>query len=58
MEDNLFMRIVAPYFVAGVIVEESVVIKAAPIVGWMIGKNWGYCKFWAQKKGFQVERIR
>lgn len=51
------MRIVAPHFVAGVVISHGVVVRAAPIVkymkGWLTPKVINYCK----KRGWSVVTI-
>jgi len=51
-------RIEAPHFVAGVILENSICIKAAPIVSWMWNNSLHaiteYCKF----KGWKIKEVK
>ena len=35
----MLCQITAPHFVAGVIVEDDIVVQAAPILRWTTGKN-------------------
>jgi hypothetical protein len=50
------IRITTPYFCAGGVVCNGVVIDAAPIIKWMIGKTIAdlhrYCE---RKKGYRLE---
>lgn len=51
------IRIVAPHFVAGALLEPSGVVRTAPIIKYMVGwtrdKVFGYCK----SKGWSAEVI-
>lgn len=55
------LQIIAPHFVAGMVMEEDGVfwraVRLAPIIRYMVGWQWpritGYCK----KKGWQVRYI-
>jgi len=53
----LLFRISSPYFVAGAVTKQSRVVKAAPIIKYMIGwhslKVVQYCK----KKGWEWELL-
>lgn len=53
------LRIVAPYFVAGVVVEEGIVVRAAPIVGYMVRGRWTRTRVWAycQTKRWALRRL-
>lgn len=50
-------RMVAPYFVAGVVIDKGVVTRAAPIIGWAVGKHpnklWG----WVGGRGYEIEKV-
>lgn len=61
---HIMIRIDAPHFCAGAVVENSAIVDAAPIIKWMIGKTidqvMDYCHRkkwacqilrWANKKG-------
>ena len=49
------IHITAPYFSAGVLVRNSVVYKAAPIVKYMVGWSVERVMEYCQKKGWKVE---
>lgn len=48
-------RVVLPYAVFGVVVEDGKVTMAAPIGRWMIGKKLSYVKTWVERKGGEIE---
>jgi hypothetical protein len=48
-EGDLY-RVVLPYFVAGVIVRMGVVVEAAPILRWAVGKSLADLETWVRKK--------
>lgn len=50
-------RITAPYFCAGVEIEDGVVVEAAPILAWMIGKPFTYVKSYCTRKSFSIEKV-
>lgn len=49
-------RIVAPHFVAGVIVEEGNVTRAAPIVGYMLGWSEERVRTYVRRRGWTATR--
>ena len=51
------LRVVAPYFCAGVVLEEGVVVKAAPILGYMRGWSMSKCQNYARRKGWDYDSI-
>lgn len=67
----MLMRVVAPHFVAGVVVElggppdlplcEALyygrVIEAAPILHWSVGRIYEHLWSYAQRKGWQIEIV-
>lgn len=50
----MMIRIVAPHFVAGVVLADQVE-RAAPIVKYMIGWNAGKVRNYARSKGWQTQ---
>lgn len=42
----LLVRVTAPHFVAGLILESAICTRAAPILGWTVGRN-----------GWDIERV-
>lgn len=50
------IQISSSYFVAGIIFKNNIVIKAAPIVKWMIGKNIDYIKQYCLSKHWKCEQ--
>ena len=49
------LRISAPHFVAGVIIENGVVTEAAPILYWTRGKTDTFVKNYCEKKNWKYE---
>lgn len=47
---NGLYRVVAPFFVAGFIVEKGLIVKAAPIIWWM--------RAWPVEKALQYALVR
>jgi len=45
------------YACAGIEVEGSIVCKAAPIFGWMVGKSLGEVKTWVEKKKGTIVKV-
>lgn len=59
MSTERLLRIVAPHFVAGIILRDDVVIKAAPIVRYMAVNKWSYWRVfgYCQEKAWSLEVI-
>ena len=51
------VRVVAPHFVAGIVARDGVVIDAAPILSWSIGKTQNYLTKYFNKKGWTYESV-
>ena len=47
---SLLFRIKLPYATAGIVVDHDIVIEAAPIFGWMLGKPIQEIEKWVGKK--------
>lgn len=45
-------RIVAPHFVAGLLVEDGYVTEAAPILGWATGGQWSKVRSYLKRRGW------
>ena len=45
-----------PYANFGIIVENDIIIRAAPIGHWMINKNISFVSQWVNKKGGTIEK--
>lgn len=50
-------RIVAPHYVAGLIVRDGRVVEAAPILGWSMGRKWSEVREYLSRKGFRGEPL-
>jgi hypothetical protein len=44
----------APHFNAGLIVEDGVCVRAAPILKWTLGKRWAWLHSYFLQKGWEV----
>lgn len=53
----ILVRIVAPHFVAGIVIKSRVVTEAAPILAYM--KKWpaSRAKSYCLKKGWEAKRV-
>jgi hypothetical protein len=53
----MLIRISAPHFVAGVVLQDDVVVRAAPIVGYMATNKWRYWRVFSycEEKGWSIE---
>lgn len=52
------VRVVAPHFVAGVLVNSELhIVVAAPILGWARGKHIAWLADYCKAKGWGVEAI-
>ena len=49
------LRVEAPYFIAGAIWDGRNCIKAAPIIGWMVGKEPEYVRNYLIRKNWKYE---
>ena len=51
-------RVNAPHFVAGIIVTpDDLIIQAAPILGWTVGKNFPYVRDYCRSRGWIIEPL-
>lgn len=50
-------QITLSYLCAGIIVEDDYVIKAAPILKWMVGKTIYKVEFWVYKKNGTINNV-
>ena len=53
--DPIYFRITAPHFCAGGSAVADRVTSAAPILRWMLGKQWTAMKAYCARKGWTVE---
>ncbi|MBF0102055.1 MAG: hypothetical protein HQK77_14225 [Desulfobacterales bacterium] len=49
------IRITAPHFVAGLEIKDRIVVRAAPIIRYMVGWPIGTVKDYCDKKGWKFE---
>lgn len=57
IHNETLYQITAPHFCAGIIVENNVIIKAAPILRWMTDKDIGFIKEYCKKKKWTVYKV-
>jgi hypothetical protein len=53
----MLYRVVLSYACYGVWVENGVIVDAAPIARWAIGKSISYFEGWVRKKGGTIESL-
>ena len=53
----MMLRLTAPHFVAGVILNEGLVTEAAPVVGYMLGWPFPRVRAYAISKRWNVEEM-
>jgi hypothetical protein len=51
---KICVRVVAPHFVAGLIVEGGFCTDAAPILGWCVGKEAPHLSAYFRRKGWKA----
>ena len=58
VNDAMLVRVVAPHFVAGLVLREGFVVEAAPILKWAIGRNRAYLSPYFERKGWEATVIK
>jgi hypothetical protein len=54
----MLIRIEAPHFVAGLVLDErGHVIEAAPILRWAMGRAWGELRSYFRRRGWPYARL-
>ena len=53
----MLIRIEAPHYVAGIIVEDGVCKMAAPILSWSVGKKEEFLLNYFKKKNFDIRKL-
>lgn len=48
------IRVEAPHFCAGIVVKDNIVVKAAPILKWTLGKTWEEVSSYFKEKKYIV----
>ncbi len=57
--DGELVRVIAPYFVAGIIFEDGKAVYAAPILRWALGMEfWPFRQYCLLKKRWKLEHIK
>ena len=54
----MILRVVAKHFVAGCVVREGVVVEAAPILKWAVGKTAYRVQQWARRHHYEVQELQ
>lgn len=54
MEDEMLVAVDAPHFYAGVVLRDDVVIEAAPILKWTIGKSRPWLRNYFKRKKWRA----
>lgn len=52
--NDLLVHIDAPHYCAGMVARNGVVIRAADIIKWTIGKDLDFCLSYFHRKNFKV----
>lgn len=55
---DLLVRVVAPHFVAGMILRDDTIVSAAPILRWTIGKRRVWLSRYFRRKGWTATILR
>lgn len=50
-------RVVAPHFVAGIVIDQGEVVYAAPILKWMVGMRGREVATHCARKSWEVRRV-
>jgi len=58
LETKELYQIILSYACAGIIVENDIVIKTAPIFSWMIGKSLIEVQAWVYKKNGVINKVQ
>jgi hypothetical protein len=54
----MLVRVEAPHFVAGIVLENDEVTRAAPILKWTLGKDRAYLRTYFRTKGWRATVIK
>ena len=49
----MLVQVTAPHFCAGIVIENGKSVKAAPILAWTLGKDWGYLQRYFERKNWK-----
>lgn len=53
----MLVRVVAPHFCAGIILENDVVVRAAPILNWAVGRRREWLRSYFASRGWDASII-
>jgi len=54
----MLVQVTAPHFVAGIVLVDEVVVEAAPILRWTIGKDRAFLSAYFRRKGWKAKIIK
>jgi hypothetical protein len=54
---KVLVRVVAPHFVAGLIMRDDVCVEAAPILRWALGKSRDELRAYFARKGWRASIV-
>ena len=57
MSETIAM-VTAPFYCSAVIIRDGVVVEAAPILRWAVGKPWPEVESYCQRKKYQIEILK
>lgn len=46
----MLIRVDAPHFVAGLVLDDGLCVQAAPILNWTVGKRWAELRVYFDRK--------
>lgn len=55
---EVIVRVVAPHFVAGLVLENGRVVKAAPILRWAVGRTLPAIEQYCYRRQWILERVK
>jgi hypothetical protein len=57
-DGTILVRVVAPHFVAGLIIENDACVRAAPILAWTLGRGTLYLRSYFRRKGWKSTIVK
>lgn len=54
--EGILYQITTPFACYGIVVLNGLVVEAAPIAYWAVGKTWEYVSNYYKRKGYTYER--
>lgn len=53
--EEVLIRVVAPHFVAGLVLRNARIVLAAPILRWVMGKSEDFLVAYFERKGWEAK---